>query len=439
MRFGRLVAGAALTFIVVSGCSSREDQPISERSLVQAIQGGTVDSTHKFAVGLCGGQKGYCQGVCSGALIAPNVVVTARHCVDSSPQTINCEQNPSFGNRKYGPGGSAPLWVTTLTNMLGSTAANSSTGWHSVKQIIVPTDNTVCGHDIALLVLNNVVAANEAVPIAPGVQYPMSDARYSSRFTAVGYGNTGPDDVARDAGTRRIRERIRVYCVPGDEFIDCPPEAKINDNEFVAGSGTCSGDSGSSAFEDSTFETPKSISFGVLSRGGVSQDGKTCEGSLYTRLDKYRDLVVQTVEKASNNWTLYPKPNPDWTVYVPPPVQDAGTDAKPTTKPSGLGTGEACEGDLDCTSKVCIDSGDGSRICSSRCTDSAECAEGYDCKEGYCLPATTALEVPAETKKTTTTSSCSISVDPQPTPWRWGPVGVAAALALAGAVRRRRR
>lgn len=436
MGFGKLVAGAALTFIVVSGCSSREPQPISERSLVQAIQGGTLDTIHTFAVGLCGGSKGYCSGICSGALIAPNVVVTARHCVDASPQTINCEQNPSFGSRKYGPGASQPLWVTTLPSMLGGAAAGSSTGWHSVKKIVVPTDDQICGHDIALLVLNNVIAANEATPIAPGVQYPMHDIRYSTRFTAIGYGNTGPD--AQDAGTRRIRKNIRVYCIPGAEYDDCPPEAKVNENEFIAGSGTCSGDSGSSAFEHSSFETPKSISFGVLSRGGESQDGTTCEGSLYTRLDKYRDLVVTTVEQASNNWTLYPKPNPDWTVYVPPAATDAGTDAKPTTKPSGLGLGEGCTGDQECTSKICADTGDGSMICSAQCADSAECSEGFDCKEGLCMPATTPPANPAELK-TTTTSSCAVALDPQPTPWRWGALGAAAALALVGAARRRRR
>ena len=90
----------------------------------------------------------------------------------------------------------------------------------------------------------------------------------------------------------------------------------------------------------------KPVSFGVLSRGGdnagdAGQPATLCKGGLYTRLDKFRDLVVQTVDAASDNWTLYPKPVPDWTVYVPPPA-DAGVDAA-VKPPALLGDGFACD------------------------------------------------------------------------------------------------
>jgi MYXO-CTERM domain-containing protein len=267
----------------------------------------------------------------------------------------------------------------------------------------------------------------------------MNDPRYSTRFEAVGYGNTSPANSG--AGTRRIKQRIRVYCIPGDELIDCPADANINPNEFVGGDGTCEGDSGSSAYEESTFDTPsstdpsKSVSFGVLSRGGVSTDGTLCEGSLYTRLDKWRDLVIQAADDASANWTNYPKPKPDWTVYVPPPVTDAGTDGKVvSTTPSGKGFGEPCADASECASKTCIDPGDGNLFCSKDCTADADCPEGYSC------PAADQVCVASKAKSpttTTTTSGCAVAADPRPTPWRWA--GVALALSAVAAARRRRR
>jgi len=88
---------------------------------------------------------------------------------------------------------------------------------------------------------------------------------------------------------------------------------------------------------------PTSVSLGVLSRGGVSQDGTMCVGSIYTRVDAWKDLIVQTANTASANWTLYPKPTPDWTVYTPPPAcansgGPAKKDAGAPAKDSGVGT-----------------------------------------------------------------------------------------------------
>src|SRR4029077_16574751 len=113
---------------------------------------------HTYAVGVCGGGKGNCQGICSGTLITPNLVVTARHCVDNTPQEILCELNPSFGSREWSIS-QQELWITT-----NATMNNSASGWHVVNQIVTPTDGHICGNDIALLVLNGLVAAAEAKP-----------------------------------------------------------------------------------------------------------------------------------------------------------------------------------------------------------------------------------------------------------------------------------
>jgi hypothetical protein len=447
MRFARFAwfgAGAASIFCIASGCSSSSSPPQEASrgsgaadttptgSTQQAIQGGADDgANHPFAVGVCAAGSGpaspaQCQGFCSGALILPNVVVTARHCVDATDKTVDCTLNPTYGASEN------VQWITTNNSMFQKTS-----GWHHVKQIVTPTDDHICGHDIALLVLDDVIAGTEAKPVIPGVQYPMGDLnRYVRRFTAIGYGSSSPAQNPFTAGIRRIRKTIGVLCIPGDDISPCPPE--INVNEFVGGDGTCEGDSGSSAFDDTSVVKNAPVSFGVLSRGGVSADGLTCQQSIYTRLDMWRDLIVQTADSASASWTLYPKPVPDWTVYVPPPP-DAGAPEAGPKKPTALGF--ACSTNSDCASKVCFDTG-GGKECTQACDPTVSpttCQDGYLCKDAVCVQDLGGAPAPAATKggTTTTTSGCSVGAAPG-----GGAserlLGLAAAAALVLAARRRR-
>src|SRR5204862_251245 len=79
-------AGAA-----VAGCGTSSPPREDARVSTAAIQGGEIDTTHKFAVGVCAGGAGPgdCAYICSGALIAPNLVVTARHCFQDAPDPLN--------------------------------------------------------------------------------------------------------------------------------------------------------------------------------------------------------------------------------------------------------------------------------------------------------------------------------------------------------------
>jgi len=328
----------ALSVVALGACARVEPGADGHETKAQAIQYGATDTESRFAVGVCRTrtEPGRCNGLCSGALILPNVVATARHCVEQSVTRVDCRTAPRFGAAKEGA-----LYVTTRTTMSDTTRE----AWHAVTTVYTPKDDHVCGNDIALLVLDAPVPTAEAKPITPNVRYAMWDReRYEDVFTAIGYGTTSPEGGG--SGVRRKLELVSVLCVPGSPAIPCPEG--FDAREFAGGDGTCSGDSGSSAFERSAFERGDPVSFGVLSRGSISDDATECVSSVYTRFDAHRDFVVDVAREASRGFTLYEEPA--WTAARAAPVSavgDAGTAAP---------CADRCPAGATCRANACVPS-----------------------------------------------------------------------------------
>ncbi|CAN5706141.1 hypothetical protein BH09MYX1_BH09MYX1_23890 [soil metagenome] len=407
------VALAVLGIVsLTGGCSSSATPTESTGHSAAPVQGGSTDQAHPFALGVCiGNGPGQCGAICSGALIAPNLVMTARHCVSVSPQQIDCA-TAKFGTQTA----ASKLWVTSNYKMF-----QNSLGWHQALQVITPTPTAVCGNDIALLVLKDNVSAGEATPVIPVVQYSMTDhTRYSTTVTAIGFGITAPG--ANDSGTRRIRQDINIACIPGDKQIDCGSlqGAQLTENEFVSGDSTCSGDSGSSAYEQKNFSKGVPVSFGVLSRGGDVSG--TCVSPIYTRTDKWKDLIVATAITAAQQGGYTA---PSWT-QPPPVVPDGGVPIPGDAGSTGNGElGTPCSDSTECTSGKCAAPGDGQQsVCTQGCDVTAQdCPDGYQCVDngngGQCfVPPTTTTPF---SNGNNGGGGCSVASDPnKPVPWKQG-------------------
>jgi hypothetical protein len=386
---------------------------LDERTAVttEAIQDGVADTSDQYPFVVAVFENGQQAGLCSGSLLAPNLVATARHCVTAltGPKEIDCAVS-TFGS-------DLPVGDLLVTN---DAKLSSETRFFGVRQIVVPTgaqQAKVCGNDIALLILDQNVALPQYV--VPTINPPMSDPRYSISVTAIGYGIDSPlDTTGMTAGTRRVHENVRLACVPNDpSFLGCYDGPVVSEflapDEFVSGdASTCDGDSGSGAFDQGSFDRGDWVSFGVLSRGAVDADSGTCVQPIYSRFDAWAQLLVDGVTQAAalGGYALPPWALSAALIDASPggstgeQTADAAADgpASPVdTKGPGdaatfMSDGTSCGADAQCASRNCVSTDDVHFVCASPCA-SGVCTAGFSCISAFCFPATNAMPSPPAT------------------------------------------
>lgn len=374
MRSAALVLAASVVACSAAGPSERT------ASLSSPIQGGTPDTTHNFVVAVAE-QVSQGFGLCSGSLLAPNLVATARHCVAQViSQPIDCTKS-SFGD-------TVPASELQVTNVADLANLNMTEAI-GVEQIIVPSGagtTSFCGNDLALLILQQPISVPEYV--TPVIDPPMTDhSLYSTTITAIGYGIDSPlDTTGQTAGIRRIREDIDLVCVPNDVTVpNClgTPGASefISANEFEATDGVCSGDSGSGAFEQRSFNAGTWTSFGVLSRGATDADGSVCVNSIYTQFGAWGSLLADTAAQAAQ---IGGYPTPAWAVAIGAEGGVPAEGGQPAA-PTCLSSGSACGTDTECCSANCISHDNGATFLCVNCNADNPCDVGYQCNQGTCV------------------------------------------------------
>ncbi len=304
------LAGAA------AGCSAPSDgHPLEVGTEREAIFSGTVDDDDHASDGVVSIKigNGTSFELCSGSLLAPNVVLTARHCVSKSvTSTVSCNELGQSGNGDHvGEDeelGRVHVYSGTKPSYAGAAAAG-------VRAIVHPQGGILCNADIALLVLDSDVHDVAPMRVRLG-STPHSD----EAVRAVGYGQ---NDRAVPVGTRLRKDAVKVLAV-GQRVSES--QTPLGSHEFEVGLSICQGDSGGPAISEATGAV-----IGVVSRGGGCGDDF---GHIYTTTSGCTDLIYQAFALAGGA-PLDEGTDPRAGETKPTPSDD--TEAPRTASPSAHG------------------------------------------------------------------------------------------------------
>ncbi|MBI5538209.1 MAG: S1 family peptidase [Deltaproteobacteria bacterium] len=350
-------ATLAISLLASVSCGNNgPDRPTTTERVTQigqSIAGGVNDDVDKSVVAIVMVSSG---GMCSGTLIAPNLVLTAHHCVAApTSEQINCKTT-KFGE----PYSFSSFYVTLAADVF----AGGFSGLKQAAEVFVPPgSDLVCGYDVALLRLKDNVAPTETLPLNPRVDLEVTDGEI---YKAVGYGNT--NDTS-GAGRRRMREGLAVSCAPGN----CGGFYIDQVNEWEGETGICQGDSGGPALDS------KGRVIGVVSRGGAG-----CSSPIYGSVYAWADWIKEVALQAAKAGGYEPAP---WVKGLPSDPDagveagvDAGVDSGTLTGPGSPGM--PCKVAEDCQTGVCVFENEQTYYCSQGCSDDTGCPANWYCDKG---------------------------------------------------------
>jgi len=198
--------------------------------------------------------------LCTGTLIAPDVVLTAGHCIDTEPKEV------LLGSVDYTkPGG----------ELIAVKSATAYPAWES-------------SFDVGVLVLDHV---SKAKPRAIASACTAKDLQVGNDVEVVGFGLTTASGTGDNTKLHRAALTVRdPKCTTDESCI-----AKVAPNgEFIAGGDgvdACFGDSGGPIYLDDAL-------IGVVSRGMADGGTKPCGGGgIYVRADRVASWIETTTHR----------------------------------------------------------------------------------------------------------------------------------------------
>ena len=283
---------------------AREDALGTARSPI--INGAASPPSQDSVVIILMGQAG---GFCTGTLIAPNVVLTARHCVSNYAE----DDCGTF------TGDIAP--ATQGIAIGGGANERSAPVAHAKKYFYVEGAKGLCDPavDIAVMLLDRDITG---VPIAKVREAPVA---VGESFVAVGYG----EDENKQVSVRRQRTGVTSVAVGPATQTFTPTNAPAYRYELPAGEiavteAVCHGDSGGPLFD------MQQRVVGVTSRGTDPQDVCVARPDIFSAVAQHLDVIDRALVAAGH----------------PRTGADASTGTSPTSD-TNLTNGDSADSDAD--------------------------------------------------------------------------------------------
>lgn len=278
MKQDRRGVGACSFFLVLGllGCSALNDtEPSPRLTKSQAVLGGEPSDNEAVMMVLSTRRDSI--SLCTGSLIAPRLLLTARHCVSTYIDgdfscTLDGEIDLSRRRTPANAGEMAAVLDGSAVSIYRGREPDFSAPSSVGLQVLAPETTSICRNDIALVVLDQ----DLDLPVLP-LQLS-SVPRPGELTTVVGYGTN-----EQMINHRRERSGVTVLAVGQSEFFDTQGQALPR--TFVVERSVCPGDSGGPALSAETGEIVGVFSF----YRGDCHSSET--RNFFSQLAPYRELI----------------------------------------------------------------------------------------------------------------------------------------------------
>jgi hypothetical protein len=296
--------------------------------------------------------------VCSSSLVAPNLVVTARHCVSHLVEGLfSCTVRGELVEEGDGAGRLGVHLPAADLEFYDNTLPRDAPLARG-ERVISTLSETICSNDLAFVVLDRFLD----LPVFP--LRVEGRARKGELTTLVGYGldetqdETEPFDVSVQARTRKTDLSIAEVGPDSidDGVITAPPRSIV-----LEGPSGCVGDSGGPLIARRT-----NAVLGIYSLLGAPSCLTPDARHLFAHVPAFRALIDEAFSAAG---------------------------AEPIAEPVPKALGESCEDASECAEERCIEFPDAGTRCSQTCTDD-DCPAAFECDteisdEPACVPVRT--------------------------------------------------